>query len=378
MAFPLTHYQIGMFDDTFCAQIIEIAETLQRASSPLSLREMGYKPVSFNWLPKQPRGKPGNSKPLTPVIPSSNFLRTLSAKNITNEQEIEEVQRPKSANAASCSKLRRSKGLPPRLASPLKCVQVYDENQREMKEEMGARIIHNKKVAVPNLKLVDAKGEPYNYDYHGRKVSPEHVKKYEKVIIEPPPIILPKSNTVFNGEIIKKTMSFIESKKEKEAKEKVVVFPWKPRILPGSTYSNDINNDVLLPNTAFINCWPEYAHLEENDVMVTIEYCNQCNCHSDTLRHNEKQYENLAKKFKSAFCELFNEYTIRYGVEFHTFSDWADSSGIPGKPREYGKYTKPTGHVFHVDVSQRVGAFEIQVMNIEIQAIVYIEMFHAV
>ena len=50
---------------------------------------------------------------------------------------------------------------------------------------------------------------------------------------------------------------------------------------------------------------------------------------------------------------------MRYGVELHTFSEWSESNS---KQKEYGKYTKPSGHVFHVDVSQRVGAFEIQVI----------------
>ena len=98
--------------------------------------------------------------------------------------------------------------------------------------------------------------------------------------------------------------------------------------------------------------------------MITIEHCNDCHLHCETLRHIPKQYSDLAQRFKQEFIDLLSLYAVRFGVVIHTFSEWAQNNEfLKNLDINVGKFELPSGIVDNVNLSQRVGAFEIQVSH---------------
>lgn len=62
---------------------------------------------------------------------------------------------------------------------------------------------------------------------------------------------------------------------------------WEPLKYPGSTFS--LYEEEVLPMTAFKQ-WREYSQTEPDDVLVTIEYCSDCDHHDWFVHHDSDQY----------------------------------------------------------------------------------------
>lgn len=54
------------------------------------------------------------------------------------------------------------------------------------------------------------------------------------------------------------------------------------------------DGEKVLPISLFQQ-YPEFLLLEKDDVMVTIEHCNNCESHNWANHHIEEQYVNVSK-----------------------------------------------------------------------------------
>jgi len=352
------------------AHLIEIAEKLEYEKAQTTLADLGYKSVSYSWLKPETEKwhvndgkkmqKKEESPPLQAVFPASRSGRPQSApqRGRRNQSPGDDEEEEKGEEE---KKKKKNTGVPEKLRRLLKGVTEYDAGQNRL------RIMREKEAAKLKLRsnapLVNKDGVACEFDYHGHLVPKGHVK----IVTRKPSTAFVNKHYVapqqkFTGEIINKTKNFIERNKEREAQDQVEVITWRPSLLPGTTYSSSPEN-VVLPPSAFVPTWGEYSALEEGDVMVTIEHCACCEDHSETLRHNSKQYRALAEKFRISFIGLFSQYPIRFGVAFHTFEEWEEENRflrVDGN----GRVPRPSGIIFDVDVSNRIGAFEIQVCNL--------------
>lgn len=345
------------------AHLIDIAEKLEYAKTETKLSDLGYQPVSYSWLqPEEPKWHVNDGKkqkkleppPLQAVFPASRSgcSRPKSAPQRGRRETSNDHDDDHNHCGSAKTSPKKVYGAPEKLRRLLKGVTEYDAGQERLKAEREKQLRQQKLRA--NAPLVNKDGLPAEFDYHGhlvpkgkavpvsRKPSADHVNTWHS-----------PSKVKFSGQILTKTKSFIDEKKESEAQAQVEVITWRPSLLPSSTYSAGSVDDVVLPAAAFVHSWGEYSGMEEGDVMVTIEHCAGCENHSETLRHNPKRYRGLAEKFRDSFISLFSSYPLRFGVALHTYEEFDSQEG--------GGIPKPAGMILDVDVSRRIGSFEIQI-----------------
>ena len=132
--------------------------------------------------------------------------------------------------------------------------------------------------------------------------------------------------------------------------------PWAPMKLPASTFALD-DRDEVLPREA-VRQWPEFRLMEEDDVIVTIEYCTKCEEHENSTRHDEEEYLDVAEKAKTLLTELARQYAVRYAVILK-----------PARHKHVNMFKKAAAriapglqpNVLGLDYTIRLGALEIQV-----------------
>ncbi len=137
----------------------------------------------------------------------------------------------------------------------------------------------------------------------------------------------------------------------------------------------------ILPESCFVD-GPEFANLEPADVIIKIEHCFNCRCHSYKSRHDEAQYVRLAQEYKAILSGLCAQYAVRCYVyvvpiedhdpyndqharRFHHSQDYSDIiDGVPGKSGGNTHTWSMLDVLEKVKLETRTnrqGAFEIQV-----------------
>lgn len=389
---------VSKMEQLLCTQIVEVAEKIEKSKS-FDLDSFGYKTLKFSWernannkkksgFVQRYRGNSSKKPMMTPVVPKT-LKRPVSVPNVLSSANENSMYRddfdmqpdeftldPKMNEILENYNKRHTKHqhskkvshVSESLTKQLNSKQLFDRTKREKEEYERQRLAKLKKYGQP-IELVDKNGEKYEYDYHGRIVPAGASTPYNKKIIEPPPLsytspVHPPAR-VFTGSLIAKTNQYLENRLENEAKRNIVAVSWKPITHSSTTYQMDSKKDeVPLPMDVCI-MWPEYSRLQCNDVIVTIEYCCDCSDHCITLRHDEKQYLNLAKEFESLLESLLSKYAIRFGIVLHPYSEWVEN---PDK--------LPSGLINNVNVSKRMGAFEVQIA-VKTSEVFEVQMLHS-
>jgi hypothetical protein len=231
---------------------------------------------------------------------------------------------------------------------------------------------HKKLICSNSVKLIDKEGVEWGYNEKGKKLKKEQLGKeiiQEKKRLEDEEIKKKKENSIKMVSIqpvnlISKTQPYIENKQNLELmiNEKVIHGKWTPNKFPATSITTNIYDDSIIPKDA-IRIWPEYDKMEIGDVILTIEYCNGCDTHSESLNHDESKYLYFAEKVSRSLTNIAAEYSIRFSVALKPIQKYGKivKSGF-GPYSSQGHNQNKNFRVFGVDFSNRIGAFEIQVL----------------
>lgn len=122
------------------------------------------------------------------------------------------------------------------------------------------------------------------------------------------------------------------------------------------TLEQSINNYKHLKKSLNFNI---YNQLAKSDLIISIEYCHNCNHHCTTTRHKPEQYQSQANDMLLTISEIFhsNRISVRVGV------------------CNFKANITPTSST--TDVNSRIGAFEIQVGYKNEKGEIYSELLHS-
>jgi hypothetical protein len=122
------------------------------------------------------------------------------------------------------------------------------------------------------------------------------------------------------------------------------------------TLEQSINNYKHLKKSMNFNI---YNQLAVSDLVISIEYCHNCNHHCTTTRHKPEQYQAQANDMLLTLSELFhsNRISVRVGV------------------CKFKANITPTSST--TDANSRIGAFEIQVGYKNEKGVIFSELLHS-
>lgn len=230
---------------------------------------------------------------------------------------------------------------------------------------------HKKLICSNSVKLIDKEGVEWEYNEKGKKIKKEHLRKEiinEKKRLEDEEIKKKKQDSVKMVSIqpvnlISKTSLYIENKQSLELKinEKAIHGSWAPNKFPSTSITTNIFNDFVISKDA-IRIWPEYNTMEIDDIILTIEYCNGCNTHCESLHHKESKYKLLAKKISIILTTIAADYSIRFSVALKPIQKYGKIVKSGFGPCSSQSHNNQNLKVFGIDFSNRIGAFEIQVL----------------
>ena len=167
-----------------------------------------------------------------------------------------------------------------------------------------------------------------------------------------------------------------DKKRRQEEENEFARAGWRPSKLPASTmrpHSSHSRDALLLPADAKLR-WSELNDMEIGDVVVTCEYCCECEHHSEYTLHDAGKYLRVAASVCKSLGELCADYPIRYACVLKPITMWSGERakvpvrnllcrGAPArnKTRRGPIPVLPTDSIMGVDYSKRVGALEVQV-----------------
>jgi hypothetical protein len=254
---------------------------------------------------------------------------------------------------ASTANLRQQKQPSSRMLSPLQRQATMARGGAGKKVSPSRRKqLHQQQQETtqsPNRRRSMENGVKYVYDIHGRFVPEDKeyeatallrerretlartVSLKEDLVVETPWMGVGK---VFDpeGSLVQKTREWSAehfSKYTDEVNHREKSF-WRPMTVPSTTFAVD-PGDTVLPHHA-IKQWPEYALMESDDVIVTIEHCSECDKHDSLCHHDEERYRNVAEALRAACVEVLKLFAVRYAVIVKPHKPTHTNPFSPGGP----------------------------------------------